>query len=63
MEHLRWRKSTKSGGDNGQCVELALPGRDLLVRDSKNPEGAVLRFSGEALGALLAAARTGRLDA
>lgn len=40
----RWRKSTRSGG-SGQCVEVAdnLPGA-VRVRDSKNPDGAVLFF-------------------
>ena len=35
-----WRKSSFSGGDNGNCVELA---HTLdQVRDSKSPSGAVL---------------------
>jgi hypothetical protein len=63
MEHVRWKKSSKSGGDNGQCVELAVPDHRLLVRDSKNPEGAALDFSGAALNALLVAAKAGRLGA
>ena len=57
MEHLRWRKSSRSGGDNGQCVEVACAADERLVRDSKN-QGPVLRFSGNALKAFLAA--TGR---
>jgi hypothetical protein len=31
---LTWRKSTYSGGNGGQCVEVAASGR-VLVRDSK----------------------------
>jgi len=37
--HLVWRKSSFSGGNGGQCVELANLG---AVRDSKNPDGPTL---------------------
>lgn len=42
----RWRKSTKSGGNGGDCVEVAdnLPGV-VLVRDTKDRDGATLTFS------------------
>jgi hypothetical protein len=38
-----WRKSSYSGGNGGQCVEVArnLPGV-VAVRDSKNPAGPSL---------------------
>lgn len=41
MTEVRWRKSSRSGGDgNSNCVELA---HDFsAVRDSKNPGGPVL---------------------
>jgi len=41
-----WRKSTHSGGNMGDCVEVAtnLPGI-VAVRDSKNPDGPVLTFT------------------
>jgi len=41
---LSWRKSSYSGTNGGQCVEVAAPGR-VLVRDSKNPGGRRLAFS------------------
>jgi hypothetical protein len=43
MDPLRdeWRKSSFSGGDN-ECVEISLLG---AVRDSKNPNGPILRFA------------------
>ncbi|SCG69975.1 DUF397 domain-containing protein [Micromonospora inositola] len=41
-----WRKSTRSGGNGGECVEVAtnLPGI-VAVRDSKDQLGAVLAFT------------------
>ena len=43
METLdpRWRKSSYSG-NGGDCVEVADYDNHLMVRDSKNPEGAKL---------------------
>jgi hypothetical protein len=44
--HDAWRKSSHSGPDT-DCVEIH---HDLLsVRDSKNPDGAVLRVDARAL--------------
>jgi len=46
-----WRTSSYSGGNGGQCVEVATtthpdnPETICAVRDSKNPEGPVLAFS------------------
>jgi hypothetical protein len=45
---MKWVKSTYSANE-GECVEVApLPDGGRAVRDSKNPDGPVLRFaSGE----------------
>lgn len=45
----RWRKSTRSSGQGGACVEVAdnLPGV-VAVRDSKDPAGPVLAFGPDA---------------
>ena len=42
----RWRKSTRSSGNGGNCVEVAdnLPGV-VGVRDSKDPSGPALTFT------------------
>lgn len=41
---LSWRTS-KVSADGGQCVEIAAEDRTVLVRDSRNPAGAILEFS------------------
>jgi Domain of unknown function (DUF397) len=40
LSRALWQKSTYSGGNGGQCVEVArnLPGI-VAVRDSKDPDG------------------------
>jgi hypothetical protein len=41
-QHIVWQVSSKSNGSN--CVEVALDGQAMLVRDSKNRSGAILSF-------------------
>jgi hypothetical protein len=41
---LTWRKSSYSGNNGGQCVEVAASG-PVRVRDSKDPHGAMLEFT------------------
>jgi hypothetical protein len=35
----QWRKSSHSGGQGGQCVELAAMVDSVAIRDSKDPDG------------------------
>ncbi|MCG5215281.1 DUF397 domain-containing protein [Streptosporangium sp. KLBMP 9127] len=44
LSNADWRTSSLSGG-NGECVEVAFVGQHVAVRDSKNPDGAVLFFT------------------
>ncbi|MGK5496943.1 DUF397 domain-containing protein [Streptomyces sp. URMC 125] len=39
-----WRKSSYSGGDGGNCVEVAAGPGAVRVRDSKDREGGALAF-------------------
>lgn len=40
---LKWRKSSRSGTQNGNCVEVATNVAGVVaVRDSKNPDGPML---------------------
>jgi Domain of unknown function (DUF397) len=52
---LRWRKSSRStaSGDNGNCVEVAVAGTAVAVRDSKNPDTGTLAVSAAAFTSLL----------
>jgi Domain of unknown function (DUF397) len=60
---LRWYKSTRSAG-NGACVEVAVSAAGgVAVRDSKDPDGPVLRFDGEAWQGFVRSVRAGRFDA
>ncbi|MEU4641089.1 DUF397 domain-containing protein [Micromonospora sp. NPDC023814] len=45
LNGARWRKSSRSSGNGGNCVEVAdnLPGV-VAVRDSKDPAGPALAF-------------------
>lgn len=58
-----WRKSTYSGGNGGNCVEVArnLPGI-VAVRDSKNPGGPALTVTRDMWGSFLRSAREGMCD-
>jgi len=58
-----WRKSSYSGGQGGQCVEVAtnLPGI-IAVRDSKDRSGPILAFSPAEWEAFTVGVRAGEFD-
>lgn len=47
-ESLAWFKSSYSGGDGGQCVEVATGADAVHVRDSKDVARPALRVSRDA---------------
>jgi hypothetical protein len=59
----RWHKSTRSGSNGGNCVEVAdnLPGV-VAVRDTKNRDAGTLIFSRAEWSAFVAAAKDGEFD-
>ncbi|MGH3392685.1 MAG: DUF397 domain-containing protein [Actinomadura sp.] len=56
LSKVAWRKSSRSGEQGGECVEVAAfrPNRAIGVRDSKNPAGPVLAFTPADWNAFLA---------
>ena len=51
-----WRKSSHSGSNGGECVEVATAG-GVLVRDTADRGGPVLSFSAAAWREFIAAIR------
>ncbi len=59
---FNWVKSSLSFA-NGNCVEVAsLPGGEIGVRNSRESEGAVLRFTSDEWHAFLGGIRNGEFD-
>jgi hypothetical protein len=56
-----WRKSIRSQA-NGACVEAARVGDVIGVRDSKDPDGPVLRFTLREFEAFLDGAAKGEFN-
>jgi hypothetical protein len=55
---VQWWKSSRSGGNGGQCVEVATVRDAVAVRDSKNPEGPALLFDRAAWRSFTATVKT-----
>jgi Domain of unknown function (DUF397) len=51
-----WRKSSHSGSNGGECVEVATAGT-VLVRDTADRNGPMLTFTADAWRAFTAAIR------
>jgi hypothetical protein len=59
----QWRKSSYSNGNGGNCVEVAdLDGGARAIRDSKDPAGPALMFTGSEWVAFTAGVRAGEFD-
>jgi len=58
---LNWRKAKRSMS-NGNCVEVALLGRSVAIRDSKDPRGPILSYPTGSWGSFIQDARTGKFD-
>jgi transcriptional regulator with XRE-family HTH domain len=56
-----WVKAEASGSQ-GQCVEMRRHGAAVEVRDSKNPEGAVLSYTSAEFAAWISGAKNGEFD-
>jgi hypothetical protein len=61
-DQLAWVKSSLSYA-NGNCVEVAsLSGDEIGVRNSRDAEGGVLRFTADEWHAFLGGVRNGEFD-
>ncbi|WP_416974929.1 DUF397 domain-containing protein [Streptomyces sp. 4F14] len=54
---LAWFKSSYSGGNTTECVECAGTGHGTLVRDSKQPDTAVIAVRKQAWSSFITALR------
>jgi hypothetical protein len=62
LSRAGWRKSTRSGDNGGNCVEVANLDEAVAVRDSKHPDGGALVFSRAEWARFLDAAKSGEFD-
>ena len=61
IDRAIWRKSSHSGSNGGDCVEVAGHLPDVVaVRDSKDPGGPVLAFTPDDWRAFTAAIKAGK---
>jgi hypothetical protein len=60
---ITWHKSSHSGGEGGNCVEVARAAADVVaVRDSKDREGPRLAFGPGQWRRFAARVKAGRFD-
>lgn len=58
----KWRKSSRSGGNGGNCVEIARTRAAVGLRDSKDPDGPVLAVEPAQFATFLAALKRDALN-
>jgi Domain of unknown function (DUF397) len=59
MNKLVWVKSSYSGGSGGNCIEVADDDSRVLVRDTKDRTGPMLRFTPDAWNAFAKQVKAG----
>jgi hypothetical protein len=63
MENLRWKKSSRSGSNSQNCVEVARTGsQKIAARDSKNPKGPILPLERSQWRGFITQVKSGRYD-
>ncbi len=58
LRHARWRKSTRSGPNCDNCVEIAFVTPAIAIRDSKDPDGPALILAPGGWSAFLTGTKT-----
>ncbi|WP_433868725.1 DUF397 domain-containing protein [Saccharopolyspora sp. CA-218241] len=64
QHYSRWRKSSRSGNNNGNCVEVGFATTGAAIRDTKEAADLnrpMLEFSGAAFAAFLGRVKSGEL--
>ncbi len=59
---IAWRKSRYCMAPDQTCVQVAVAGDAVLVSDSKDPNGPVLRFTHDEWHAFAAGVRSGEFE-
>jgi hypothetical protein len=62
LTHAQWQKSSRSGPNCDNCVEVAFVDNAIAVRDSKKPAGPVLLFTQQEWDAFVGGAKDGEFD-
>ena len=62
LTRAQWFKSARSGPNSDNCVEVAFVDGAIAVRDSKNPDGPALIFTGDEWDAFVGGAKDGEFD-
>lgn len=57
-----WRKSSWSGGENGNCVEVAHVPAASFVRNTRNRSAGALRFGEDVFSSFIADVKSGQFD-
>lgn len=62
LSRARWQKSTRSGPNCDNCVEVAFVDGAIAVRDSKHPNGHALIFTPAEWDAFVGGTKAGEFD-
>jgi hypothetical protein len=62
LGHARWQKSSRSGPNCDNCVEVAFVDGVVAVRDSRNPGAPALLFMPQEWDVFVAGAKDGEFD-
>lgn len=62
VDHIVWRKSSRSSGNGGNCVEVGFAPEAVAVRDTKDRDSGTLAVSGPEWSAFLAGIKRGAFD-
>jgi Domain of unknown function (DUF397) len=62
LSRAKWLKSSRSGSNSDDCVEVAFVDEAIAVRDSKSPAGPALIFTAAEWDAFVGGAKDGEFD-